>query len=200
MGSGEKEKTEEKRERYIPAPGTYEPAITLKNVSISYTTMQKTSIKQMLRRKKRPQKENFEAVEALKEIAAHKDMLVYLLSYFFYIDGVNTIIHMSTTYGDMLGLDSTAMMLALLMVQMLGLPFCLLYIRLSSRFGARAMVGFGIGVYMFTCVFGFFMHSASGMSSKRRSTVSAPQRSSMAATSASVWGRYLCLLMVIFDL
>ena len=96
----------------------------------------------------------------LKEIAAHKDMLVYLLAYFFYIDGVNTIIHMSTTYGDMLGLDSTAMMLALLMVQMLGLPFCLLYIRLSSRFGARAMVGFGICVYMFTCVFGFFMHSA----------------------------------------
>ena len=38
----------------------------------------------------------------LKEIAAHKDMLVYLLAYFFYIDGVNTIIHMSTTYGDML--------------------------------------------------------------------------------------------------
>lgn len=63
MGSGEKEKIEEKRERYIPAPGTYEPAITLKNVSISYTTMQKTSIKQMLRRKKRPQKESFEAVK-----------------------------------------------------------------------------------------------------------------------------------------
>ena len=54
---GSEEKIEEKRERYIPAPGTYEPAITLKNVSISYTTMQKTSIKQMLRRKKRPQKE-----------------------------------------------------------------------------------------------------------------------------------------------
>ncbi len=96
----------------------------------------------------------------LREICAHKDMLVYLLAYFFYIDGVNTVIHMSTTYGDMLGLDSTAMMLALLMVQMLGLPFCLMYIKLSERFGARAMVGFGICVYMFACVFAFFLRSA----------------------------------------
>ena len=54
---------EKKREHYIPAPGTYEPAITLKNVSISYSTMQKTSIKQMFHKDKRPQKENFEAVK-----------------------------------------------------------------------------------------------------------------------------------------
>ena len=53
---------EKKREHYIPAPGTYEPAITLKNVSISYSAMQKTSIKQMFRRKNRPKKEAFEAV------------------------------------------------------------------------------------------------------------------------------------------
>ena len=53
---------EGKRERYIPAPGTYEPAITLKDVCISYSTMQKTSIKQSLRKGGRPQKEYFEAV------------------------------------------------------------------------------------------------------------------------------------------
>ncbi len=51
-----------KKERYIPAPGTYEPAITLENVCISYTSMQKTSIKEMFRKGGRPQKENFEAV------------------------------------------------------------------------------------------------------------------------------------------
>lgn len=53
---------EEKRERYIPAPGTYEPAITLKDVCISYSTMQKTSVKQLFRKGNRPQKEYFEAV------------------------------------------------------------------------------------------------------------------------------------------
>lgn len=93
----------------------------------------------------------------IKEIIANKPMLVYILAYFFYIDGVHTVISMATTYGTNLGLDSTGMMLALLLVQVLGLPFCLLYIRLSARFGARFMVGVGICVYMFICVFAFFM-------------------------------------------
>ena len=86
-------------------------------------------------------------------------MLVYLLAYFFYIDGVHTIIAMSTTYGANLGLDSTGMMLALLLVQVLGLPFCLVHMKLSARFGARVMVGVGICVYMFICIFAFFMNS-----------------------------------------
>ena len=93
----------------------------------------------------------------IKEIIDNKPMLVYILAYFFYIDGVHTVISMATTYGTNLGLDSTGMMLALLLVQVLGLPFCLLYIRLSAKFGARVMVGVGICVYMFICVFAFFM-------------------------------------------
>ena len=93
----------------------------------------------------------------VREIIANKPMLVYILAYFFYIDGVHTVISMATTYGSNLGLDDTGMMLALLLVQILGLPFCLLYIRLAARFGARAMVGVGVCVYMFICVFAFFM-------------------------------------------
>ena len=95
----------------------------------------------------------------LKEIGADKPMLIYILSYFFYIDGVHTIISMSTSYGTNLGLDSAGMLLALLLVQVLGLPFCLLYMKLAAKFGARTMVGVGICVYMFICVFAFFMNS-----------------------------------------
>ena len=86
-------------------------------------------------------------------------MLIYIISYFFYIDGVHTIISMSTSYGTNLGLDSAGMLLALLLVQVLGLPFCLLYMKLAEKFGARTMVGVGICVYMFICVFAFFMNS-----------------------------------------
>ena len=93
----------------------------------------------------------------VKEIFHHKAMFVYLIAYFFYIDGVNTIIHMSTSYGDTLGLDSTSMLLALLLVQVLGLPFCLLYIKASEKFGARAMVGVGICIYVGVTIFGFFL-------------------------------------------
>ena len=92
-----------------------------------------------------------------REIIANKTMFVYILAYFFYIDGVHTVISMATTYGTNLGLDSTGMLLALLLVQVLGLPFCLLYIKLGAKFGARVMVGVGVCVYMFICVFAFFM-------------------------------------------
>ena len=95
----------------------------------------------------------------IKEIAADKPMLVYIVAYFFYIDGVHTIISMSTSYGTNLGLDSAGMLLALLLVQVLGLPFCLLYMKLAAKFGARVMVGVGIGVYSFICIFAFFMNS-----------------------------------------
>lgn len=95
----------------------------------------------------------------IREIIADKPMLVYVVAYFFYIDGVHTIISMATSYGTNLGLDSAGMLLALLLVQVLGLPFCLLYMKLASRFGARTMVGVGICVYMFICIFAFFMDS-----------------------------------------
>ena len=95
----------------------------------------------------------------IQEIAADKPMLVFIVAYFFYIDGVHTIISMSTSYGTNLGLDSAGMLLALLLVQVLGLPFCLLYMKLAAKFGARVMVGVGIGVFSFICIFAFFMNS-----------------------------------------
>jgi len=95
-----------------------------------------------------------------KEIFNNKPMFIFLLAYFFYIDGVNTIIHMSTIYGSSLGIDSTQMMLALLLTQVLGLPFALVYIKAAEKFGTKTMIGFGICMYMFICVFGFFLRSA----------------------------------------
>ena len=120
----------------------------LKNVEqVSYVEREKGAVRQALK----------SLWATIKEIFKNKEMLVFLIAYFFYIDGVNTIIHMSTSYGDTLGLDSTSMLLALLLVQVLGLPFCLLYIKASERFGARVMVGVGICIYMCVTVFGFFL-------------------------------------------
>ena len=65
-------------------------------------------------------KEYYQGKKTMKEIGADKPMLIYIISYFFYIDGVHTIISMSTSYGTNLGLDSAGMLLALLLVLALG--------------------------------------------------------------------------------
>ncbi|MDC7219900.1 MAG: MFS transporter [Spirochaetales bacterium] len=93
----------------------------------------------------------------VKDIYHNKTMLFFLLAYFFYIDGVNTIIYMSTAYGSALHIDGTQMMLALLMVQILAFPFALLYGHLAGKFGTSRMIWVGILIYTGICVFGFFV-------------------------------------------
>ncbi len=94
------------------------------------------------------------------EIFKFKPLLWFLLAYFFYIDGVNTIIYMSTAYGSSLGIDSTQMMLALLMVQVLAFPFAILYSYLAKKTSAVKMIMVGIFVYLGICMFAFFVSEA----------------------------------------
>jgi UMF1 family MFS transporter len=90
-----------------------------------------------------------------KEISKTKSMLLFLIAYFFYIDGVNTIIYMSTAYGTTLNIDGTQMMLALLMVQILAFPFAVLYGSLAKKYSAKLMIAVGIGIYMFISLVAF---------------------------------------------
>lgn len=93
--------------------------------------------------------------KTLKEISKTKSMLLFLIAYFFYIDGVNTIIYMSTAYGTALNIDATQMMLALLMVQLLAFPFAVLYGNLAKKYSAKLMIAIGIGIYMFISLVAF---------------------------------------------
>ena len=97
----------------------------------------------------------------LKEIGADKPMLIYILSYFFYIDGVHTIISMSTSYGTDLGIDSTQLVLALLVTQFVAFPSAIAYGRLAGRFGTKRMLLIAVFAYFCITLFAaFFLRSA----------------------------------------
>ncbi len=93
--------------------------------------------------------------QTLKIILSNKGVLFFLLAYFFYIDGVGTIIHMATVFGSSCGLDSMDLMVVLLVVQIVAFPFAILYGKLAGKFGARNMILFGIATYIVVCVLGY---------------------------------------------
>ncbi|MCL2736262.1 MAG: MFS transporter [Propionibacteriaceae bacterium] len=93
----------------------------------------------------------------VKSIAGNKGMLLFMLAYFFYIDGVGTVITMATSYGSTLGLDSTLMIIAILTTQLVAVPFSILFGRLAERHSAIRMISIAIGVYIVICIVGFYM-------------------------------------------
>lgn len=90
-------------------------------------------------------------------IVKTKPLLVFLVAYFFYIDGVNTVIHMATVYGSTLGLGTTGMILALLLTQIVAVPFSIGFSRLAARVGSIRMIRVAILIYLVVCIIGFWM-------------------------------------------
>ena len=72
----------------------------------------------------------------LRDICKTPHILLYLLAFFFYIDGVYTIIDMATAYGTALGLDTTMLLVALLVTQIVAFPFAILFGYLSKKYKA----------------------------------------------------------------
>ncbi len=97
----------------------------------------------------------------MRKISHDKAVLYFILAYFFYIDGVHTIIKMATSYGTALGIDSTQLILALLVTQVVAFPSAILYGRLAAKYRTRLMLGISIAAYFAITVFAaFFLKTA----------------------------------------
>ena len=95
------------------------------------------------------------------KIVKNTPLWMFMIAFFFYIDAVNTVISMSTSYGAELGIDSTQLVVALLVTQFVAFPCAILYGRLSGRFGSKTMITAAVVAYMCIVFFAaFFLKSA----------------------------------------
>lgn len=92
-----------------------------------------------------------------QQLKHYRAAFTFLIAYMFYIDGVGTIISMSTAYGKDLGLASTDLLIVLFAVQVVAAPFAILYGRLADRFPGKTMIYVAIIVYIGVCTYAFFM-------------------------------------------
>jgi UMF1 family MFS transporter len=84
-------------------------------------------------------------------------VFTFLLAYWFYIDGVDTIIRMAVDYGLSLGFDSSDLIIALLIVQFIGFPAALVFGKLGERWSVRKSIYLAIAIYMGITVWGAMM-------------------------------------------
>ena len=93
----------------------------------------------------------------LRHLHEDKQVFWFLLAFFCYIDGVYTIIDMATAYGTALGLDTTGLLLALLVTQIVAFPSALIFGRLSAKYPSTTLIQVCIAAYAGIALFAFFL-------------------------------------------
>lgn len=97
--------------------------------------------------------------ETLKGMKDDRKILLYLLAYFFYIDGVYTIIEMATAYGTALGLDTTGLLLALLVTQIVAFPSAIAFGKFTEKYPSENLITICILAYTAIAVYALFLNS-----------------------------------------
>ncbi len=95
-----------------------------------------------------------------KSIRNYKKVVIFLLAYFLYMDGVDTIIRMATSYGSDIGLSASSMISALLLTQFVGFPATLAFGFYADKFGYKESLTFAIIVYIGVVLFSSQMDTA----------------------------------------
>ncbi len=96
----------------------------------------------------------------LRKIGLLPQAFRFLLAYWLYIDGVDTILRMAVDYGLAIGLAATDLLSALLITQFVDFPAAILFGRIGERLGARQGILLGLGVYILVTLYSFWMNAA----------------------------------------
>lgn len=109
-------------------------------------------------RVRHPLRESFKRLAGtFREIRQYRQAFVFLMAYFFYIDGVDTIITMAISYGRDIGFGVNMLILVVLMIQVVAFPMAILYGKLAEMLGTRRMLFAGIGIYVCITMMAFFL-------------------------------------------
>ena len=109
-------------------------------------------------RREHPVRDTFrQLASTFRSARKEKHIFLYLLAFFFFINGVYTIIDMATAYGTALGLDSTGLLLALLLTQVVAFPFAILFGRLAAKVDSGKLIKICIICYTGITLFAVFL-------------------------------------------
>lgn len=102
----------------------------------------------------------WQLISHLKKIRREKAILFFLVGYLFYVDGVNTIVKMAVDYGLAIGLESTDLIKALLLVQFIGFPAAIAFGFVGEKYGPRRGIWICLAVYLGVTVFAYFIQTS----------------------------------------
>nr|WP_202113048.1 MFS transporter [Paenibacillus sp. MMS18-CY102] len=98
--------------------------------------------------------------QTLRHIKRYPELLKYMISYWFFNDGINTVIVMATIYGSGIGIEMNNLIVALLITQLIGFPSTLLFGRFAEKLGAKKALYTSLAIYIVIVTLGFFMENA----------------------------------------
>jgi UMF1 family MFS transporter len=94
------------------------------------------------------------------EIRQYRQLLLFLIAFLLYNDGIGTIIKMATVYGTEIGIGQTDLIGALVLTQFAGVPFSFAFGWLAKRIGAKNGIYLSLIVYTLISIGGYFMAEA----------------------------------------
>lgn len=99
-------------------------------------------------------------LQTIRRLRRYPELLKFLIAFWFFSDGINTIIKMATIYGREIGIGQTDLIAALLITQFVGIPCTLLFGKIADRAGPMRTLITTLLIYVMIVALGYFMQSA----------------------------------------